>query len=628
MSQPVFMTVAGVRWLIAPEWRDLLLGNEGLRLDEWLRSGQAQVVKHGPHRTVYRVCLPGLEFHLKHNRLMNTRAWLRELLRPAKARIEYQRALDVAARGVPTIAPLAVGEAVPLTGPGDSFLITQTLENVEPLNAYLESSLPELPAARQTTIRQRLAEELGAFLARMHDAGVVHHDLHPGNLLLRQGAENRMELFLVDLHAVSLGQPLDWAASRANLTLLNRWFMLRALRTDRLRCWNAYARCRAWSVEPHGMENLAQELERSTWKSNLGFWQSRQQRCLVTNRHYRRLSTHGFTGFAVTDLDVVSLETLLADPDAPFRHPALPLLKDSRSATVAELAVPVNGAVRPVIFKRFRVAARSDPWTALLRRTPALRSWLHGHGLRDRGLPTPRPLAVFHRRQRGLLREGYLLVEKVQDAVDLHTAAARLAELPDDHRRSILRHAIERVAVLIRELHRRHVCHRDLKASNILVQDRASSSAGPLASSTLRSTGTSGQEHGPDFQGAPPLFPRLRVGSPRQAVGGGVMTPQSASRLLPVDSFGTDLSFTLIDLVGVTVHRRMSRRRRVQNLARIHASFCKSSLLTRTDKLRFLRTYRQWGLLGRDGWKSWWTEVETATHAKIARNLRSGRVLT
>ena len=81
--------------------------------------------------------------------------------------------------------------------------------------------------------------------------------------------------------------------------------------------------------------------------------------------------------------------------------------------------------------------------------------------------------------------------------------------------------------------------------------------------------------------------------------------------------------FRLIDLVGVRRHRRLGRRRRIQNLARLHASFYRHPFLTRTDKLRFLRTYLQWGLSGKGGWKGWWREVERATEAKAARNDRS-----
>ena len=83
----------------------------------------------------------------------------------------------------------------------------------------------------------------------------------------------------------------------------------------------------------------------------------------------------------------------------------------------------------------------------------------------------------------------------------------------------------------------------------------------------------------------------------------------------------------LIDLVGVRRHRWLSRRRKVQNLARLHASFISDPVLGRTDKLRFLRIYLAWGLHGRAGWKSWWQEIDRATRAKVIRNARHGRPL-
>ena len=73
--------------------------------------------------------------------------------------------------------------------------------------------------------------------------------------------------------------------------------------------------------------------------------------------------------------------------------------------------------------------------------------------------------------------------------------------------------------------------------------------------------------------------------------------------------------------------RRLPHARRVQNLTRLNASFVHGGALTRTDRLRFLRVYLEWGLHGRTGWKSWWREVEQATEAKIRRNQRSGRPL-
>jgi tRNA A-37 threonylcarbamoyl transferase component Bud32 len=564
------LTTGGIHWQVVPDCRERLFGPEGLLLDQWLRDGSARIVKHGPHRTVYRVTLPGLDFHLKHFRLHDTRAWLRELVRPSKARMEYTRARAVADRDVRTITPLALGEVCGGAGPSDSFLITRTLDDFESLNLFLERTLPTLPQAQQTHLRQRVAVVLGEFIARLHNAGIVHHDLHAGNLLLHLGPGDEPVLYLIDLHAVHLGGPLSWAASRANLVVLNRWFILRASRTDRLRFWDVYHRHRSALVEegPQAAE-LARELERLTWASNLDFWRSRDRRSLVSNRYYERVHSATVVGHTVRDLDRAAVTALLADPDEPFRRPGVHLLKNSPSSTVAEFDLVVNGTVKRVIYKRFRITAWSDSWVALVRPSAALRSWVHGHGLRERCLPTPRPLAVWHRLLRGRPAEGYLLTEKVENAVELHRFVAGLAGLPAANRRILLRRCIDQLAALIRELHRRHLSHRDLKGANILV--------------------ASGKE--------------------------------------PLSSL-TPLHLWLIDLVGVVRHTRVPRRRRVQNLARLHTSFRQHPALTRTDKLRFLRVYLQWGLFGRERWKGWWRAVEQATQAKVARNARSGRPLT
>lgn len=591
-SEFVVVTVGDTRWHIAPDVRDQLLGPDGLRLDHWLRDGQARIVKHGPHRSVYAVALPGLRIHVKHNRLANTRAWLRELARLSKADSECRRAQSVAARQVPTVTPLAVGERMVGLGKRESFLITRSLDATMPLDAFADRFLPTLEPGRQASIRQRLAVALGDFLARMHDAGILHHDLHAGNVMVGLSTADEPSLYLIDLHSVRLSVPLDWRASRDNLVVFNRWFSLHASRTDRLRCWQAYDRARFESCrwpEPIGVEPnkadgiLARELEERTRRSKGQFWQQRDRRSLHNNRYYRRVRARGVIGHVVADLDAAVVAALLDDPDEPFQRPGVQFLKNSRTSTVVEFDLPLRGQQQRVIYKRFEVKSRTGPWLSLLRRPPALRSWINGHGLRERCLPTPRPLVVLHRRRAGLLLQGYLLSLKVPNAVELPRFLDNVLALPCAERAALLRDRIDQTARLVRELHRRGVSHRDLKGANILTTEAGTPDAKNADSSRSIQTGS----------------------------GSGLCAPDVC----------------VIDLVGVTLSRHVRRSRRVQNLARLNASVGRHPVLTCTDLARFLRVYLQWGLHGRAGWKTWWRAIAAATRAKQARNARNGRAL-
>jgi len=453
-----------VHWKLEPELRDLL-PVENTDIGAAIASGEAEIVKQGRFRTVYRVHLPKIDLFVKHCRPANWRAWLRECFRPAKAILEFRKLRAAAAKNLPSVAALGCGKRNGFL-PGDSVLITRSIPNAFPLGQYLLHMLPQLSEKDRTRKRQAIARTLGRFLAELHRAGVIHPDLHPDNLLLSWCNENPV-FHLVDVHGVQTGQPCALKNSLRNLALLNRWFMLRASRSDRLRFWMAYS-ARRWELERKEWPPvLARELEILTQSSNFRLWRSWAKRCFGKNRRFMRLRSRGIRGHSVRDAESGQLSPIMSDPDRPFREPIAPLLKNSRSSSVTEL----NFAGSRVIYKCFRVGSMWDSLANHFRRSPCLRSWQNGHAFLDCLLPTPRPIAVWHRRRFALCREGYLITERIPKAEDLHQFLQRLQTLPQPQRSRRLWEALDELGRQIRCLHERGWAHRDLKATNILIRN-------------------------------------------------------------------------------------------------------------------------------------------------------------
>lgn len=553
------------RWRVRADWRDALCHpQEGVLHRLALRQPQplaqsSQIHKQAQHRLVYATDTREGTVFIKHYFVRDLRAKVRSWLRPPKAFLECDRALAIAARGVPTVEPVAAGVAPG----GSSCLVTLAVPDAVPLDQHLLTGLPrnDIPWQRQMT------QELAAFVARLHDAGVTHQDFHPGNILLHHDELGLPSLTLIDPYEVRLGQPLDLRTSLANLTLFGLWFLPRTSPTDRFRFWRYYwLERQELSLEIAAAEReLLPRLGEQMWQQHLQHWRQREHRYLGDNRDFYRLTHAGNQAWAVRDLAPELLAKLLADPDAPFTWPGSRLLKDSPSSTVAEVALPELKGERPVIYKRFLVTKPTDPVLGLFRDTPALKSWRNGQRLLEVGLPTARPLAVLHRRKLGLTWECFLLTEKLPHAVELQEYAHHLGELPSEETHRQRCELADEVARLLRRMHRHQVSHHDLKAANILV-----SKATPTAS--------------------PQLF--------------------------------------LIDLYGVKRWRKLPRSEREQNLMRLYVSFRNEPWFTPAVRLRFLRVYLRQEPEEAARWKEWWRSVAALARRKVARNQRRGRPLS
>jgi tRNA A-37 threonylcarbamoyl transferase component Bud32 len=558
-----------VGWWVRSEWEGALLGTSGLRLDEWRNEGRLRVVKSGPHRVVYRADLPEGSVFVKHFLVPSWREMVRQWCRSGKGRNEGRRTRYLESIGIPTIRPIALGEQRKRRFLLENYLITPEIAGSIPLNEFVERRLPEFPEARATRVRRALSEALAVLTARLHEAGFVHGDFHPGNILVRLDERDRPVLAMIDLDALRVCRRLTWSNAQRNLALLNHYFWLRSNRTDRTRFLKSYLQAREES--PDDLREFARGIETATrsWAEKL--WRRWGKRCSGTNKYFKKRQGPHTWGISVRDFDIGQIKALLKDPDAPFEWPETTIIKDSRTTTVAETSMTVGGKSVRVIYKRFNRKKWLDPFLTWFRPSKAWQSWQAAQHLLSRALPTPRNLAILARRSPFLEdplfwyldHETYLVTIKAEPSITVQDYINHVLPLLEPAvRRTQIRRLTLALARLLRMLHERSLSDRDLKTANILI-----------------------------------------VGDPN------VEIPE----------------LSVIDLVGVRLIHPLPRHRRIQNLARLNISLAEVVGRSRTDALVFLQAYLPWGLSPRNDWKGLWRQVAASSDVKVARNHRRGR---
>jgi tRNA A-37 threonylcarbamoyl transferase component Bud32 len=387
------------------------------------------LVKQNLQRSIRRIDA----VYLKCSQVNTVRSYLRDVLRPPKAQLEFENASALLGQGIAAIQPIAWGTKSRFW-PSESVILTHEAAHAEPLADWLERP-------QSVADQLRIARAFARYTAKLHEGGIDHPDPHPGNFLITHDGQ----FIAIDLHAICFTNALDAEETLRALAVLNRWFQMRTPATIRYRFWLTYLAHRP------GLKLDPRTIETATRASNYRFWTDRLKRYTLDNRETKRISRGSIKGYAERDLPADFVSQLLTEPDALFSTSGVKILKDSRSSTVAV----VKMGEREVIFKRFRVKSNFVMLKNALRPTAALRSWRFGRNLIDRGLPTAKPLAMVERFAYGVPREGYIVFEKVPDGIELPQALGQVCPA--------------KLGKLIRTMHDREVSHRDLKAPNILV---------------------------------------------------------------------------------------------------------------------------------------------------------------
>ena len=561
----------GVNWRVRPGWEWLVYAQTA---PDWLKlvaEPQAEPVKRNSAREVWRVIVDGQEFYCKLYRHIGLKGVVRTLIRGSGCTLEWRAGEHGRKHRVATVEPVAYGTVGWRGTSGPGILITRGLAGALPLYAYWEREVLSAGPSERRRRANAILEATAAAVARAHQFGFHHRDLHSGNLLAVPDGDGRPRVVFVDLHNVRASRRVRDGHAIRNLAQLNQWYRQRATRSDRLRFLRHYVAFRDELARRAGAglniqmdtRTLLEALGRAIDRHARGLWAKRDRVAMRDGKYFCRLKTRtGWRGHVYlrakhpdTDsrasrirLSRTQWREWLDNPLDLIRRDRTGLIKDSHSAYVCRAQLPTSDGPLEVVVKRSRWRTWLKRCAGLVWDSRNLRSWKRGYQLLNRGLPTARPLAVVERRAAGLLLDSICLTEAIPDSKDFDAMLRMDLPKQDRDRLRGLKDQLIRVLVrLVKDLHAKGFAHRDLKAANILIQW--------------------------DLDGNDP--PRL----------------------------------TLIDLDGLSLCRRLSWAERLRPLMRLNVSLDDVKIVTRTDRLRFLKAFLIDPGRSDAGWKDVWREL-------------------
>jgi tRNA A-37 threonylcarbamoyl transferase component Bud32 len=489
-QQPYTVPFHNTVWHVRRGFETLL---QRTTLETW-RDPAAQgwrCVKENNVRTVWRAEIGGKAFFCKYYYKRGWRDELKARFWPTGCRAEWQSALFALRTRVPVVEPVGCTFDLNSKRGACAVLVTEAAEPAVNLNSFWQTLQTDENPPRRRSDSNALIDQLAALIARAHQAGLEHTDMHAENILVQQIRPRDYRTLFVDLQSTRRDRAVSDAAVVRNLAQLNQWFRRHAGLSARLRFLRAYLRHRETAEYslPHARQlnlsfrELVRRLRAAAETHAERLARQRDRRIFRSGRYFTRIKLgDGWRGFAylgckrVSPLSPVSKRQLSrAWWEKQLKRPELlkcdHVYKDSHSGDVRRLGFPLaDGDVLRTIYKRPLPRNWRRKLRMMLGRSRSRRGWKTAHALLHRHLPTPRPLAFVEQRRGLLVRESFLLTEALPDALDLEVLLRRERPLRGSKLwRQLKNELAELIARRLRELHATGVWHRDCKASNILI---------------------------------------------------------------------------------------------------------------------------------------------------------------
>jgi len=411
-----------------------------------VREMGGETIKESRWRWAALLPLPdGTRVFFKGDKTKNRMEYLKYLFFPSKGRKEFLIASQLERGNLNIPKPLGWMERTRRGLVKESYYVSEAIgRGVSLIEEVAKSREPHAIRQLATTVR------------KFQDAGLFHQDLHGGNFLWEGDS-----LFLTDLHRAKVVRHLStkqrlWNLAHLFHSLRSVWgeeeqFQFLALYDER-------------SVsDSQRREILFQKIYPVMDRLQKRQWRSRTKRCLKESTEFTVHTEKGIRYFRRRDFPVEDLRRMLEEHRDRVRKSPSSLIKNSPEVAVSIL----DNRGGKMCLKQFCYPHLWDRLKEHFRRSKGIKSWVAANGMRARGLPSLKPLALLERKTWVGLKESVLFMEALAEDQEMDRYVLKGFGNINKKRRFI-----RTFARWLASLHKMDLYHKDMKTCNVLVAER------------------------------------------------------------------------------------------------------------------------------------------------------------
>ena len=417
--------------------------------DDPISSAQemgGEVIKDSTWRWAALLSLSnGRRIFLKRDKTKGWAEGFKYLFSPSKGRKEFLITSRLEKRGLPIPKPLGWAERIRQGLVKESYYLSEAIGTGV-------SFIEEVPKSKTSQSIIELAMTVRAF----QEAGLFHLDLHGGNFLWKDDS-----LFLTDLHhakiikSLSLSQRL-WNLAHLFHSLRSMWGEEEQLQFLEHYFKGRFNRFQEREILYHKINPVMNRLQKRQWGS-------RTKRCLKQSTEFTVEREKGIRYFHRRDFPLDRLKRVIEHHKNLVREKPFSLVKYSPEVIVSILC----DEGERICLKQFCYPSFWGRIKEHFRRSKGLKSWVAANGMRARGLPSLKSLAMVERKNWGGLKESFFIMEAL--ANDQEMDRYILKGFNDLNKKRLF---IKTFARWLDGLHKMSLYHKDMKTCNILVSER------------------------------------------------------------------------------------------------------------------------------------------------------------